>query len=624
MFSCSLEMSIEPTSGSSGPLTEEQKVTNPISTLSLCRNSIFNDALNPLKVHLEKESVEQNVLDRCLMSGLQIVQRKDQEMHQVAPTLQLLLQHGAQWKDGALLEDQMTPYHLICQSTGDYHELLDLMLTSSGRALINTTDNDDTTALFYAVRNANINCVRTLIAYGADVNIDGPQRHGRGIMINIEGPCRHGRANMWSPIFEAIFGLHSYSEHPSSIMKDIFDLLVDNGADINKYNDCDMSYVPIYYAIYVRNVECVIKLIKKGAKLSDPEYNRNVVWSEAASLGSVKLIKCMLNHGIDKNSIDQDGCSLLSHVVESGDVEAVRYLLDLGVTVTSYTPEVKLVPCQKCGASILSLEDNRNDKRCDPCREAVRMDKLDIVQILVEHGSQSCQSFNALIHAVRYCSVRVGEYLLNKYTYPLNAKYSFTRPVCSSYQTLLTEPCHVNSTKITKLLLDHGADPNMKICKEANSSILLEAIKYRHEEIIALYIRNGVDINYRSCDREYGMVLPFEASVLHDRLYVTEMLLVSGCSCGMFSLDNNRQIKNDIKSDLKDLMNKWEVDENSVKSLMQQCRRMILNHLSPQADKKIMKMSLPLPLVNYLSIPELDDILTASRNSTRNRYQYYI
>ena len=133
-----------------------------------------------------------------------------------------------------------------------------------------------------------------------------------------------------------------------------------------------------------------------------------------------------------------------------------------------------------------------------------------------------------------------------------------------------------------------------------------------------------VHFPYESRTPLFTGVLPFEASVLRDRLYVTEMLLVSGCSYGMFSLDNNLEIKDNRESDLKDLMKKWNVDENNVKPLQQQCRRMILNHLSPQADKKIMKMPLPPIIINYLSIPELDDILTACRNSTRmNRYKVF-
>ena len=599
-------MNIEPTTESSGPVMEEQDIANSISTRSLFDKSIFNAALDPLKVHLEKESVEQNVLDICLMSGFQIVHRKDREMHQVAPTLQLVLQHGAQWQEDALLEHEMTPCHLICQSTGDHHELLDLMLTSSGGELINTKDSHGFNSLFYAVHNANINCVRTLIAYGADVNVAGPRW------------CSITRIVFPRPIVMAIQRLQPDSKQSSSIMTDIFDLLLDNGAHMHKSSTWGESYMPIYYAIAVRNVECVIKLIKKGANLNHRDYDIHDFWGRAARLGSVELVKCLLNHGIDKDTKDQHGCSLLTHVIISGVVEAVRYVLDLGVTVTSYTPEVELEPCQGRGTNRLLLDlDSQRDKD-DPIKVAVSGANLEIVQMLVEHGSQSCHFFFALLHAVTSSNVGVIEYLLNKYSYPLNVNYCYTAHHCRTYFTILTEPCHRNTTKITKLLLDHGADPNQRICVDANSSILLDAIQHRHEEIIALYIRNGVYINYKSCDSKYGLVLPFEASVLHDRLYVTEMLLVSGCSYGRFSSANKQQIKDDIKSDLKVLMNKWEVDENNVKPLQQQCRRMILNHLSPQADKKIMKMSLPLTLVKYLNIPELDDILTASNNSTRN------
>ena len=612
LFSCSLKMNFEPTAKNSSPQTEDQDVTNSISTLLLFDNSIFNDALSPLKVHLEKENAKQNVLDRWLESGLQIVQRKDREMHQVAPTLQLLLQHGAKWKDGALLEDQMTPYHLICQSTGDYHELLDWLLKSSDQTLINTKDGYGSTALCHAVRNANINCVRTLIANGADVNIAGLRW------------CASTFIRFLSPIVLAIERLQRASKESTSIITGIFDLLLDNGAHIHKSKTLDKSYIPIHYAIEVGNVECVIKIIEKGAKLNACDYDINDFWGNAARLGSVKLVKCLLNHGIDKDSTDQYGRSFLSNVVSSGDVEAVRYLLNLGVRVTSNTPKVKLEPCQKCGTNRLSQESDSHREEEDPFIASVSRDEPEIVQMLVEHGSQSCQSFIALIIAVKGCCVGVVEYLLNKYSYPLNIEHSTNVFLGRSYYTLLTVPCQKNAIKITKMLLDHGADPNKRICEEKNSSILLEAIHYKREEAIALYIRNRVDINFRSFDKKHGMVLPFEASVLRDRLYVTEMLLVSGCSYGMFSLENNLEIKDNREFDLKDLMKKWKVDENNVKPLQQQCRRMILNHLSPQADKKIMKMPLPPIIINYLSIPELDDILTACRNSTRmNRYKVF-
>ena len=602
-------MNMEPTAKSSSPLTEELDVTNTIRTLSFFDDSIFNAALNPLKVHLEKDSVDQNVLDRCLLSGFQIIQTKDREMSQVAPTLQLLLQHGARWKDGVLLGHDMTSYHLICQSTGDNHELLDWMLKSSDQTLINTQDSDGATALFYAVQKENINCVRTLIVNGADVTTGVPRWY-----------AVHNW-NTLSPVIAIII------KQFSTIKKDIFDLLLDNAVDITKSIKRGEQYTLIDFAFDVGNVECVIKFFQKGAKLNVLNGRYRYVWERAAKLGSVELRKCILNQGIDKDSIDLNDPSLLLDVVSypASDVEAVRYLLDLGVTVPSYVPKVKFDPCTKCGINKLLLDDGSGGEKEDPCMVAITNDDTEIVQMLVEHGSQSCQSLIALVHAVRSGSFNVIEYLLNKCSYPLNITY-YTYSVSvhrwGSHHTLLTESFHRNAIKITKLLLDHGADPNIKICMEKESSILLAAIQHKHEEVIALYIRSGVDINYRSFDWKFGMVLPFEASVLHDRLHVTELLLVSGCSCGMFSLDNNQEMKDDIKPDLKDLMKIWNVDENNVKPLMQQCRRMILNHMSPQADKKITKMSLPSIIVNYLRIPELDDILTACRNSTGHRNRY--
>ena len=338
-------------------------------------------------------------------------------------------------------------------------------------------------------------------------------------------------------------------------------------------------------------------------------------------MGNVNLVKCLMDHGVDKDITDEYGRSLLSQVVTSGDVEAVCYLLDIGVTVTSYTPKLELKPCQECGTNGLTFNCDVNNERNDPCTIAVRMDEPKILQMLIEHGSQSCHSFNALRHTLMCGNVGVLEYLLNKYSYTLNVEYStFNSPL--TYSVPLAEPCCRNATKITKLLLDHGGDPNMRTCVNKGSSILLAAIKGRHTEVIALYIRNGVDINFRSCSRYYGMVLPFEASVLHNRLDVTEMLLVFGCSYGMFSLENNPKIKYIITSDIKDLMKNWDVYENKVKPLQQQCRRMILNHLSPQAEKKITKLPLPSIIIKYLSVPELDDILTPFKNSTRNQDNY--
>ena len=213
--------------------------------------------------------------------------------------------------------------------------------------------------------------------------------------------------------------------------------------------------------------------------------------------------------------------------------------------------------------------------------------------------------------AVRYDSVDVASYLLNKYTYPLNIEYVI-KDSCNirGPHTLLTELGQVFTAQITKLLLDHGADPAKPMCAATvRVNALMTAICYGKLEAIAQYIRSGVDDNFRSYDGENIKILPFEASILRGYHDVAEMLLISGCSCGEFSLDNNHKFKNNLTPELDNLMKEWKVQENNVTPLKQRSRCVILNHLSPRADVKIGKLSLPGLMIKFLSIPELDVIL---------------
>ena len=81
-------------------------------------------------------------------------------MRQVAPALKLLLESGAKWKYDAVMENNKMPCHLICQATGDHNELLDLTINSSERKLISSGSYDGSTALLYAVNNANLKRVK--------------------------------------------------------------------------------------------------------------------------------------------------------------------------------------------------------------------------------------------------------------------------------------------------------------------------------------------------------------------------------------------------------------------------------------------------------------------------------
>ena len=507
--------------------SDDELTRRAISTETFLETCVLDADDKALKEHLVCNPVQQSELDRCLLRGLRIVQRKERELSHIAQSLTILLQHGAKWNSDTLLDDQKTPYHVICESPGDHHKLLDMMIKSSQKTVIDARDYRMFTALMHAMSYDNTNCFKCLVENGADVT-----------------------------------GNHS----------------------------------------------------------------DGYVWSLVARLGNVEMLKCMFNHGADKDSTDQDGFSVLWWVIYSGKIETVRYLLDIGVAIPNSAPEELEAQCERCKENILIIEDMVQITRSeddiniiediiqkedqDPCTRAIRDNKLEIVKLLDERGSQSCKSFTALRCAVIWGSVYVASYLLNKYSYPLNMEYMITDSDQNRYEsTLLTEPRYKFTAEITKLLLDHGADPAKPMCAVTSLNAIMTAIHYGNVEAVAQYIRSGVDINFRSWHGSNKKYLPFETAVLYGRQSVVKVLLIAGCSCGLYSLYNNHKFKDNLQPEVENLMKEWDVYLNNVSPLQQRCRSVILNHLSPRADMKIWKLPLPGLVIKFLSLPELDAIL---------------
>ena len=398
--------------------------------------------------------------------------------------------------------------------------------------------------------------------------------------------------------------IENIRKNTSAINIEIFDLLLNSGADVNKPTFRLGRYVmsPLSCAVASRNNYCVQKLIEKGSPLDIISDGRSV-WTAIAELGNIELLKCLFNHGIDKDLTDVSGSSVLWYVVGSGNVEAVQYLLDLGVVVPSPKPEQR----QK-NKFILNIKREYRDS----CISAIGRNRLDMVKLLEDYGSKSCNFFTALRSAVIFNNVEVASYLLNKYKYPLNMEYMYKLDQSEPIDyTLLTEPRYKFSSQMIKLLLDHGADNAKQMCSKTSVNAIMTAIGYGNLYVIAQYIRSGVNINLKSYDSSYRKVLPFEVSVLRGYHDVAKILLISGCSCGVFSLKRNRKFKNNLKPEVEKLMKEWKVQENNVTPLMQRCRSVILNHLSARADQKIEKLPLPGLLIQFLNISEIDDMVDA-------------
>ena len=579
---------------------EESTPGSSTTTGFLSETRVFDADHNELKERLKINLLQQSVLDKYLLSGFKMIQKKSRELRQIAQVLKLFLEHGAKWKDGVLLENQMTPHHLICQSNGDNHELLDLIITCFNRTLINSKSHDGSTALLYAVQKANCKCAKSLIANGAKVNLEDNSREFYCSLCSAQTTPVVGLANNKCPVVETIKRLHPASEYSSIIMTDMFDLLLDSGVNVNKTNT-------IEYAIQQNNVQCVKKLIEKGAWLDKRDHLGLYTWAEVARMGSVELLKCLFDHGINKNCTDLEGQSLLSYVVESGKVEAIRYLLELGVTLTSCTTETREISCNHCGKNRLLIDINEEEIIKSPHMVACEDNMLPVVRLLEEYGNKNFKTMNTLTCAVIHRSYEVVEYLLDKYKYPLNVEYARKRDDDIDYDNILGESCRHSSAPVIELLLVHGADPNQTVCEDKCPTALITAIAHQHKKVVARFIQCGVDINRRSYDETYGSVLPFEASVLYNNACAAEKLLIAGCACGVFSLDNDHKFKKNVRPELENLIKEWNVQKNNVIPLKIQCRRVILKHLCPKTVDKIDNSCGT--IVKYLSICELVEIV---------------
>ena len=596
--------------------SEKQIQANCIKAKKLLDHSYMLGEHEALKEHMEHNPVQQTLVG-SLEYGMELVTSKTRTMSKVAPTMKMLLRNGAKWdRPDRLVKCQMTPYHVICGSTGDHQELLELMIKELGRTLINAKDYKDCTALMRAVQNANVKCVESLIANGADVNLmKNKFIHSWG--SNVSDMINYSS----SPLIDSISMLRHNSQCSHDTMMKIIDILLENGADVNQ-PCCIQKCTPVMYAAVVGNVNCAKKLIQRGAKLDCADKYGNLLCTLAARIGNVEMLKCLLEDtNIDKNSIDAKRRSVLYWAVSSGNIEAVRYLLSLRVKITSYIPQGCMTTCELCGTNVPWHGITNEKEASDPYILAISSNMIDAVRLMDEYGCQLYKAVEILNFAISVGSVEMVDYFLCRYKYSLNYEYInietlFVMKHSSNqflHQTLLINSFTQNSVKVITLLLKHGADPNKIVCAERCPSALNIAINKQHVEVIALFIRGGVNVNTRSYNVYMGMMLPFEVAVKKKHIYAAEMLLVSGCSHGVHSFDNNdnHRLKINIKRRVRKLLKKWNVDKNTVLPLRQRCRMVILNHLSPQADQRITELPLPPQIIRYLSIPELDDIIEA-------------
>ena len=271
----------------------------------------------------------------------------------------------------------------------------------------------------------------------------------------------------------------------------IFELLIENGADIDKLAWTEKEkkfHAPLSMAIVLGFYKFVKHLIQKGAKL-DIRYrdNTNILFI-AVGKNDLETTKLILEHKQVKSKINikdkQFGYSVLHHAISKKYVEIAKVLIDHGASVNSIESE-----------SLESILHTACWKDCD----------VELVELLVKKGA-NLESKN------RY--------------FDFNGK-----PICG------ITPLFITVTKrnvlLTKLLLEHGADVNAKEGEFGTTPLHFLLRELKPNDKIAAYlifnllIKYGADIHSPDNRRKWT---PLHVMAQLGRAYETKLLLQHGAN----------------------------------------------------------------------------------------------
>ena len=364
--------------------------------------------------------------------------------------------------------------------------------------------------LVVAVQNGNLDCVKVLLSYGADIE-------GGDDMF------RH------LPLFVASFNGNV----------EILSCLLDNGADMNAVSNTEgHTITPLIAAVQSGNLESVKVLLKYGGdiegrgdfKYVSKDHPFHSVSFEgctplfvAAVNGNVEILSCLLDSGADLNAVaNTEGHTItpLIFAVQNGDLDRVKLLLQYGADTEGRgdfrvdAPGYLSVSLKICCTPLLVAAVNGNVKILSslletgadinavseglytPLMMAVRYKHIDAVKFLMNQGAdanlQDKKGYTALHYVAVYCRSFDAIHLRC-----FNNRSDFNIRDADNYTPLMRAVMCLN-LDVVNYLLQNGAYLDLEDrCGQRCLQFLVDDGLKTSCEILRSLIRNGADIDAR-------------------------------------------------------------------------------------------------------------------------------
>ena len=308
---------------------------------------------------------------------------------------------------------------------------------------IETKDENGRSPLHSACASGALDIVKMLVKAGAGVRVTDKRRRTCLTLAADSGHTETVRYLVGLPEvdvnhrdFDGYTALHYMSREGDA---DVVQLLINAGADIATENVYGRS--PLHCACESGQLDVVKKLVGAGAGVCDTVNGGDTCLTVAAEYGHTKTVRYLVGlPEVDVNHRDGDNDTVLHYMSGEGDADAVQLLIDAGADI-----------------------EMKNCDGCSPLHYACESGALDVVKKLVRAGAGVCVTDNngrtCLTLAVySNCGhTETVRYLVGLPEVDVNHRDG-------DNNTALHWAVEQNHTDIAQLLIDAGADIEMKNC----------------------------------------------------------------------------------------------------------------------------------------------------------------
>ena len=278
-------------------------------------------------------------------------------------------------------------------------------------------------------------------------------------------------------------------------------LLLDNGADVNNYNDVFGN--PLAAAASKGYIDIVEFLLDRGADVNASRSSYGCVIRAATYHRRIDMVKLLLDRGADVNAYGDNYGGYALHTAASwGRIDIMRLLLDQGADVNA-----------------------RGGQHVYAFHTAAACRNIDIMRLLLDRGAdvnaRGGQYGYALQAAAYHSNIGVVRLLLDR--------GADVNTCGGHFEYALQAAAFCGNFDITRLLLDRGAEINTQDSRYGHA--LQAAASGGHIRIVRLLLDRGAEIN--ACSGIDGYAL--HAAAHSSRIDTVRLLLDRGArvnDCG--------------------------------------------------------------------------------------------